>query len=259
VVTEHGQRGTVALDTGDAPGPASATGVDGPECASAALGPLISDRQLPLTACPSDALDPADAQALRDLVGYLESRQVKGVTLVGDPSPRSAQAAATVRQAAATNHLPVASTPTGGNALVVVSGWAAAAAQLTTAANLQATSPAYEYGLYLAPWLLTPPIVNSVASSSLPLRFDPRVATSLSYSVSVQNLFGGENATPDGYYRWLAAQGQPVGGGEVQIYSAAQVDAMPMDGPDMADMAQPYPGQWIPNGTIVPVSGVLQR
>lgn len=113
--------------------------------------------------------------------------------------------------------------------------------------------------MYLAPWLLNPPIVRSVASSLLPLRFDPRVSASLSYAVAVANAFDGENATPDGYYRWLAAQGQPVPAGGVQVYATAQVDAMPMAGSDMADMSQPYPGQWIPGGTIVPVSGVLNQ
>jgi hypothetical protein len=125
--------------------------------------------------------------------------------------------------------------------------------------DLQSSSVSYGYGVYLAPWLLNPPIVQSVASSLLPLRFNPRVAASLSYSVALANAFGGENATPEGYYRWLAAEGQPAPAGGVQVYAAAQVDAMPMSGPGMADMTQAYPGQWIPGGTIVPVSGVLNQ
>ncbi|HWE91192.1 MAG TPA: hypothetical protein VG317_17160 [Pseudonocardiaceae bacterium] len=259
VVRRGTGQGTVDLNTGVNPGPTAASGVDGPECASAALGDLVAGQHDPLASCPADALDPSDAQALADLVGFLKSRHTAGITVTGDSSPRSTRAAALVRQTAAADQLPVTSTAGADSALVVVSGWSAATGQLSTVLTEQASSVSYGYGVYLAPWLLNPPVVRSIASSLLPLRFDPRVATSLSYSVAVQNTFGGENATPDGYYRWLAAQGQPPPDGGVQVYATAQVDAMPMDGPDMADMSQPYPGQWIPGGTIVPVSAVLGR
>jgi hypothetical protein len=257
VVSGRGTRASLPLNTGTAPGPASSAGVDGPECADAALGSLVAGAHQPVLTCPSDALDPADAQSLRDLVGYLGTRQVKGITVASDGSPRSLAAANVVRGAAAADHIPVGTGPEPGSALVVVSGWAAGSTQVSSVAKLQSGIATYQYGLYLAPWLLNPPIVNSVATSSIPLRFDPRVATSLSYSIAVGNAFGGENATPEGFAQWLAASGQQLGG-VVQIYAAAQVDAMPMDGPDM-DMSQPYPGQWVPNGTIVPVSGVLER
>jgi hypothetical protein len=254
VLATHGDHASVPLDAGTTPGLRSAAGPDGPECADAALGTLVAQQHVPLLSCPADTLDATDAQALRALVGYLGSRQVKGITIAADDSPRSVQAAGVVREAASAAGLPVGTAPAAGNALVVVTGWTGAANELDSVLRLQATTPTYGYGLYLAPWLLNPPIVNSVATSSLPLSFDPRVATSLTYSVAVENAFGGENATPDGYARWLAATGQQTATG-VQVYAAAQVDAMPMD--DMADMSQPYPGQWIPNGTIVPVTGVL--
>lgn len=264
VVRRGTAQGSVAVDTGTATGPAAtgpaaATGPDGPECASAALGGLVAGQQAPLASCPSETLDPADARALGQLIDYLRSRGASGIVLAGDDSPRSVRAAEAVRQAAGADHLPITSVPSASDALVVVSGWSAAATRLATVMDLQASSVSYGYGVYLAPWLLNPPIVRSVASSLLPLRFDPRVSASLSYAVAVANAFGGENATPDGYYRWLAAQGQPVPAGGVQVYATAQVDAMPMAGSDMADMSQPYPGQWIPGGTIVPVSGVLNQ
>lgn len=258
VVGHGGRSASVALDTGGVPGPASAAGPDGPECADAALGSVIAGHPTALTACPSDTLAPGDERALRALVGYLASRHTAGIALDGDGSPRSVRAQDVVRTAAAADHVPVTSTHGAGDALVVVSGWARGSARLSAAANLQATGANYGYGLYLAPWLLNPPIVNSVPSSSLPLDFDPRVSTSLSYSVAVENEFGGENATSDGFHQWLAAQGQPAGGTGVQIYAAAQVDAMPMNDPEMGSMAAPRPGQWVPNGTIVPISGVLQ-
>ncbi len=254
VIAAHGDQASVPLNTGSTSGPPSAAGPDGPECADAALGTLVAQQHVPLVSCPSDGLDAADAKALRALVGYLGSRHVNGITIAADDSPRSVQAASVVREAARAAGLPISAGPAADNALVVVTGWTGAASELDSVLHLQATTPTYGYGLYLAPWLLNPPIVNSVATSSLPLSFDPRVATSLTYSVTVENAFGGENATPGGYGRWLTATGQQAGTG-VQIYAAAQVDAMPMD--DMADMSQPYPGQWIPNGTIVPVTGVF--
>ena len=254
-VRSGGRQAEVEVDTGSATGSASATGADGPECASAALGELVAGQDQPLTACPADTLDPADATALHATVDYLAGRHAAGITLAADTSPRSTRAATLVRQVAAADHLPVSTAPAAGNALVVVSGWAAAAGQLAPAVSQQASGVTYSYGLVLAPWLLNAPIVNSVPSSLLPLRFDPRVENSLRYAVELANAFGGENANPAGFAAYLAAKGQRSDGVRL-IYSAAQVDAMPMD---MPDMSAPYPGQWIPNGTIVPISGKLQE
>ena len=254
-VSARGQRTELEVDTGSGTTLAGATGADGPECASAALGELVAGADQSLATCPAETLDPADASALRSTVDYLAGRHADGITLAGDGSPRSSRAADLVRQAAAADHLPVGTTPAAGNALVVVSGWAAASGQLTTAVSRQASGVTYTYGLVLAPWLLNAPIVDAVPSSLLPLHFDPRVENSLRYAVELSHAFGGENANPAGFAEYLAAKGQRFDG-VLLMYSAAQVDAMPMD---MPDMGAPYPGQWIPNGTIVPISGQLRE
>ncbi|GAA4857810.1 hypothetical protein [Saccharopolyspora rosea] len=250
--------GTLQVDAGDGPGIPAASGADGPECAGAALGGLVAGRHDVLTRCPADGLEDADADALRRLVGVLASRSVPGIAVAADGSPRSRQAAEVVRRAAADAHLPVRDSPE--NALVVVSGWADAAPRLHALSERQASLPTYAQGVYLAPWLLHAPVVNEALTSFLPLRFNPRDAQSLEYSVALENGFGGENPSASGFRDWLRARrDRPADA--VTLYASAQVSAMPMEirSPDMADMSMggDYPGQWVPGGTIVPVSGTL--
>lgn len=260
LVTRSGARDSIEVDAGTAPGPPSAAGTDGPECASAALGSLIDDRQGVLTRCPADGLTAQDADALRIVVGFLATNAVPAVTIVGDTSPRAAQATEVVRAAATQRHVPVSETPRPDGAVVVVSGWSTAAGELASVADLQSRVPTYTHGVYLAPWLLTAPAVKSVVSSALPLRFDPREERSLRYTISLANRFGGERASAAGFTEWLAAQQQTLDE-PVRIYASAQVNAMPMDSStgSMSDMAMDnnYPGQWIPDSTVVAVSGPL--
>jgi hypothetical protein len=130
---------------------------------------------------------------------------------------------------------------------------------MTRAAELQRLEPTHQYGLYLAPWLLNGPIVNAVASASLPLRFDPREATAVGYAVAVGDRFGGESPTLGGFRDWLGAD-RPAA--DVQIFAAAQVNAMPMypTEPHATGMVmdRDYAGQWVPDGTIVPITSVLR-
>ncbi|SDC45905.1 hypothetical protein [Actinokineospora iranica] len=260
-------RDQVRIDTGTdtgsdtrGAGPALAAGADGAECASAALGGLLSGRRDTLTACPADTLSTEDDQALRKLVGFLASRGVAGITVRGDESPRSTQAAETIRTAAAEANVRVDADPLPDNALVVVSGWSAAQSALTTAAAQQADSPVYSFGLYLAPWLLNAPLVTSATTVSVPLRFDPREHLPVSYAVAVGNGFGGESPTVAGFHAWLGDR-KPLAAGEVQVFAAAQVTVMPM-GPGEAHapgmpMTEELAGQWVPKATIVPVSTPL--
>jgi hypothetical protein len=111
------------------------------------------------------------------------------MTLAQDSSPRSVAAAKVVRDTASRAGLPVRAEPDPNSALLVVSGWADGYTAMTRAAEAQCLAPTYQYGLYLAPWLLNGPIVNAVSSSSLPLRFDPREQLAVSYSVAVGNGF----------------------------------------------------------------------
>jgi hypothetical protein len=261
VVRKGDAQTTVEVDAGEQAGPVRATGADGAECASAALGGLVNGRRDVLSACPADALSAADADALHKLVGFLAGRQTGGITLVQDDSPRGIEAAKVVRESAAQKGLRVDTEPGQNNALVVVAGWAGGYTAMTRAAEAQRAAPAYLYGVYVAPWLLNAPIVNTVASSSVPLRFDPREQLAVSFAVALGNAFGDESPTVGGYAQWLGTQQRTVDG-EVQMYASAQVNAMPMypSEPHAAGMtmSRNYPGQWIPEGTVVPVSVPLR-
>ncbi|QXV60053.1 hypothetical protein [Amycolatopsis sp. TNS106] len=250
----------IEVDAGEEPGPVIED-ADAPECASAALGGLVADRREVLTSCPADALSPEDSGSLVKLVEFLAGRKPSALTLVEDTSRRSVAAAKLVRETAARSGLPVQTEAGPNTALVVVSGWAGGYTAMTRAAESQRLKPTHQYGLYLAPWLLNGPIVNSVASSSVPLRFDPREQVAVSFAVAAGNAFGGESPTLGGFRNWLGDQWKSMNG-DVQIFAAAQVNAMPMypGEPHAVGMIadRNYAGQWIPDGTIVPVSSVLR-
>lgn len=260
VVVRGGETGSVEVDPGDRPGPALAVGPDGPECAGAALGALLADRREVLAACPADALSTEDEEALRALVGFLGTRGAPGIALHGDDSPRGARAAQVVREAAGAAGLRVDQGPGTDNALVVVSGWSAAHAALSTAGALQAESPVYPYGLHVAPWLLNAPLATTVTTVSTPLRFDPREPLPVSYAVAVGERFGGESPSVAGFRAWLGDRA-PSAADRVRLFAAAQVTVMPMGpgeahGPGMP-MSEELAGQWIPKSTVVPVSAPL--
>lgn len=246
-ISRAGKESTLTVDTGSGP---AARAVD-PECANAALGGLLGGGRSELTSCPSDALSTGDADAVHKLVDYLAGRKIPAITVVGDGSPRSKAAEEVVRKAG----IPVSSEQQPNSALVVVAGWSGAAAELNKVAVEQTQKPTFVDGVYLAPWLLTASLLKSVVSSAIPLRFDPRDPQTLAYTVALSNSFPGETGTIGGLDQWLAAQGQRSDPA-VRLYASAQVDAMPMDS-TMDGMEMAYPGQWVPNGTIVPISGPL--
>ncbi|WP_410650126.1 hypothetical protein [Amycolatopsis sp. cmx-4-54] len=260
VISRGEEKTKIEVDAGEEPGLAIED-ADAPECASAALGGLVAARREVLTSCPADALSSEDSGSLVKLVEFLAGRQPSALTLVEDNSPRSVAAAKLVRETAARSGLPVQTEAGPNTALVVVSGWAGGYTAMTRAAESQRLKPTHQYGLYLAPWLLNGPIVNSVASSSVPLRFDPREQVAVSFAVAAGNAFGGESPTLGGFRSWLGDQWRSIDG-DVQIFAAAQVNAMPMypGEPHAVGMIadRNYAGQWIPDGTIVPVSSVLR-
>jgi hypothetical protein len=262
LVIHHGEEDdSLGVDTGSAAGPAGAIGADGPECAAAALGGLIAGRQVALSTCPADQLSTEDADALRKLVGFLSARHTEGITLVGDASPRGTAALDAVRTEAARLGLRVLDGPAQQAALVVVSGWSGAYTAMTAAAQAQRGAPTYSYGLYVAPWLLTGPIVNTVSASTVPLRFDPREQLAVSFTIAVSDAFGGESPTVGGFREWLG-DAEPTSAGKVQLFASAQVNAMPMypgqaSAPGMA-MVGEGAGHWVPDGTVVPVSFPLE-
>ncbi|MCI2420341.1 hypothetical protein MOQ72_23120 [Saccharopolyspora sp. K220] len=243
VVRRGAEQGSVDVDTGELPTLPAAVGADGPECASAALGGIVAGSAAQLDRCPATELSTEDDDALRKLVGYLASAAVPSINVVGDDSPRARAAAEVVISQAQQRGLAVRDDP--GGALVVVSGWSRAAEVLSSAS--------YLYGVHLAPWLLHGPVVNSVAGSSIPLRFDPRDQRSLTYGMAVASGFGGEPPSLAGFRRWLAARQENLTG-EVAIYASAQVDVMRMANHQHGSSAV---GQWIPQGTIVAITGPL--
>ncbi len=235
----------VSFDTGTAPGPAADV-----ECATAALGGLVSGRRDVLTSCPADELSTEDADSLTKLVTFLKDRGVRSVRLVSDATPRGVRAAALVRSGLEVKD--------SGDALVVLSGWSEAHKALSRAGVEQAENPVYPHGLYVAPWLLTTPIATSVTTLAVPLRFDPREQLPIGYAIEIGSGFGGANPTPAGFRSWLGGRST---GDQVQIYAVAQVTAMPMGpgeahGPGMP-MQEELAGQWVPKATVVPVSPVL--
>ncbi|OLR91271.1 hypothetical protein [Actinokineospora bangkokensis] len=259
-VTRGGDTDRVDLDTGTDLVDLRATGPDGPECASAALGSLVAGRRDTLTACPGDALSPQDDEALRKLVGFLKARGAAGVVLRSDTSPRGSRAAQVVQDEATAQGLRVDTAGGEDNALVVVGGWESAAGALNVARTQQSEAPVYQYGLYVAPWLVNTPLVTSVTSVNAPLRFDPRETQPVTYAIAVGNAFGGESPTLEGLRAWLGDRVSDVDG-KPRIYAAAQVTVMSMapgepHAPGMP-MSEDLPGQWVGKATIVPVSGVL--
>ena len=263
----HGHHGgassALEVDAGTGPHPnlPSATGEDGPECASAALGSLAAGERAPLASCPAEALQPEDADALRQLVGFTASRGTPGITIAADPSPRSQQAAQLIRETAAHHHIPATGEPRPDNALLDVTGWPRSAHLLDDIAHRQAEDPVYTGGIHLAPWLLHTPVVNEVPTSFLPLRFNPRDERALTYSVALEHSFGQEAPSTSGFDAWLRAR-RETPHEPPRLYASAQVSAMPMNTsgamPGMSGgMGGDYPGQWVSHGTVVPVSGSL--
>ncbi|AHH99719.1 hypothetical protein KALB_6359 [Kutzneria albida DSM 43870] len=254
-VERDGVSSTVDVDTGTDPLQVNAVGADGPECAGAALGGLLGGSRAALASCPADELSTEDADSLRSMIGFLASKSVPAITLVGDESPRARAAAALVRANAEQMHIPVVTEEAPNNALLLVSGWTRAATELSLVATEQTERPTFTRGVYLAPWLLTGPLVKSVVSSAVPLRFDPREQRSLNYTLDLASAFEGQSASVAGFQRWLAARGQRLDE-PVRIYACAQVDVMQMS-EHMNGMDMNYPGQWVPSATVVPISGPL--
>ncbi len=251
-VRRGGETAEVRLDTGDRPAPAAATGTDGPECASFALGAILAERAAPVTSCPADALDPRDEESLRGLLDFLAGRGLGSVALLSDGSPRAKLA----EELVATTGVPVVGVETGGaDALIVLSGWAPATTELAKIGERQRTEAIFGHGVYLAPWLLNTPVLTAVSSVLLPLRFNPHAQLPATYASAVGTRFPGESPSAAGYRGWLAAQpdnAARLGDSAPLLYTASLVGFLPTE----YQHHQPE-GGWLPNGTVVPVSGPL--
>jgi hypothetical protein len=204
---------------------------------------------VPLRSCPADRLSASDAAALRTVVRFVARRGVRAIGLVGDSSPRGAQAAAVVRAAAEQEHLAVAAPGTARDPLIIVSGWAAADPVIRGVS----TGRVAAQGTYLAPWLLNAPLLVPPAGQLLPLRFNPGTAHALGYVVALNARFPGEPATAAGYAGW--AEASRLDAAPLRLYAASQVFVPGMSGHEGHTTA----GRWLPDGTVTPITGPLDE
>ncbi|MGW1965251.1 hypothetical protein ACWCPD_33990 [Streptomyces sp. NPDC001935] len=245
----NGAPASLDVDTGAKASAVSATlrGADGPECASAALGALLAGGERPLSSCPADRLRAADAGMLRSTVRFLAKRGARTVALRADGSPRDRAAAAVVRAAAAREKVTVVAPGEGAPPLIVVTGWAAAQAQVEEVEKGRVRAE----GTYLAPWLLSPPVLRPSAGQIIPLRYDPRGPAAERYLSALSRRFPGEVPSAAGYEAWQERLGGDFA--PAVMYAAAEVyiPGMPAHEHEGAD--------WLTSGMITAVSRPLQQ
>lgn len=251
----------ISVDTGNGEtAPTVATGSNGPECASAAVGALLGGGEQPLPSCPAERLTDSDADRLRAAVRFLADRGLPGISLVHDDSTRSLAAAHVVRRTAEAHGLAVDNDPAWAapdQALLVLTGWAPAAQQLEALAEQQSRGEVvFTGGTYLAPWLLNPSLLASVPNALLPLSFDIRESEAVQFSAALRTVIPGEQPTAAGYQAWQSTQ-RRVGTStddDVRLYASSRVAIMPSQpghGPHERGVS------WLPGGTITPVTNAL--
>lgn len=265
-VTADGVPGSVPIAVGSAPASGAdaltqqtLVGPDGPECVSAALGALAAGAGLPGrppvpgasgARCPSEALIGDDAATLTDFVQFLRNTGVTGLTLVSDGSPRSKAAEAVVRAEAGRRGLPISATPAPTDGLMVLTGWTPAADTVRRANAKGPGAPPAAQGIFLAPWLLTPPVMTLSESSVLGLQFNPQDINALGYASTLVGVFPQETPSASGYRAWTQQLGIPVEK-RASFYSGAPI-SVPM-GPDNQEHGS-NPAAWFPSGAIIQVS-----
>ncbi|MFE1555083.1 hypothetical protein ACFW6V_08830 [Streptomyces sp. NPDC058734] len=255
-VSAGGSSAPLAVDTGRAggnPAPAGLLGADGAECASAAAGAVLGGSAKAPAGCPSDALTEPDAAALRDTVAFLAGRGVRSLALAGDDSPRGRAAAAEVRAAAARAGIAVeAPDASARRPLVVTAGWSGAEAAVR---DVEAGRTVAE-GTYLAPWLLTAPLLSPSAGQLIPLRYAPNSPAAVEYAAALGARLPGEVPTAAGYEAWRAARGA-AGPAPAKLYAAAVLYVPGSGGPSAAGgHHHTASASWLPSGMIVPVSNL---
>ena len=232
------------------------TGPDGPECLARATGALVSGSARVTGACPAEELTGDDRGALVAVVDTLADRGVEELAVAADGSPRSEQALAAVRREASVAGVRLVSPdaePGERNALLVLAGWSAAARDLAATSALPLRrQPIRSDGTWLAPWLLTPGVVDATAGAIVPLGFDIRDPDALAYSQTLGRYLPGQAPSSAGFTGWLAGRGASTG--PVRLYAATRTAYMP---------AQPgHPSHettvsWFPGGTVTPVGAAL--
>lgn len=202
-VRDAGLVDSVTTDTGGAgTAPQGLSGADGPECASALLGRMVvlgadSDG----VRCPSEQLDPADAEALRETVASLDESGHRRVAAIGDKSPRGLAATRTVAAASAARGIELVPPGVAGVPLLVTSGWSDAGTLLRRVAD--GDLPAN--GTYLAPWLFTEPLLAIDAGHHIEVRFDRDGESYQRYRTELRIDYPTQPASAAGYGAWLSA------------------------------------------------------
>jgi hypothetical protein len=257
VLVSHGPRHRVpfAVETGtDRPDTSAWTSADGPECLTAAGGALVAGADAPAS-CPAERLGPDDEGALRSLVRLLAARGVRQLAVESDESPRGRSAYALVAQEARRHGVEVvgaADPPGTRNALLVVAGWADAARSLArVTARPLARQPIRSDGTWLAPWLLTPQVVDSTTGAVVPLDFDIRGGDAQEYSQTLARFFPGQSPTASGFRAWRAGRGDDVDA--FALYAASRAAYMPAHGHhDHHETVV----SWFPGGTVTPIGSL---
>lgn len=255
-VQSGGAGRVVPIDVGtDRTAPAGATGADGPECASAALGAVVAAGPGAGTVadCPSESLRPQDERTLRSTVRSLAGHGAPGLALAADASPRSRAAADTVRSEAQAVGLPILPAPGPDGALVVVSGWQSAIGSISDVTVAATRAPTALGGIYLAPWLLTGAVLQSAQSALLPLSFGPQEPLPQRYVRALAVTAPGSAPSRSGLLAWAREAGEQVETAP-SLFGAAPVqvpmgDAMAHEAPNVA--------AWFPDGAVVQIGGPL--
>ncbi|MEK6465706.1 hypothetical protein WG925_18350 [Pseudonocardia carboxydivorans] len=258
-LTAGGPARAVPVDVGtDRTAPAGASGADGPECLSAAVGRILAGGDPALGPCPSEGLDPADARALRGTVRALATQGAPGLAIAGDVSPRSRAAADVVRTAAGAAGLPVRSAPGPDDALVVVSGWQHAATTVRDTARAAQTTPTALGGTYLAPWLLTGGVLAQSPGTLLPLDFGPQEQVPQRYVRTLAAVAPGSAPSLSGLRAWAATTGEAYTDPAPALYGAAPVSVpMTADTDGGGHHGAPNEAAWFPGGAIVRIGSAL--
>lgn len=258
VLVSHGRwhRVPFAVETGDVPDDAAEaadwSGPDGAECLTTATAALLAGGDAPRV-CPSTTLPAADADALTTTVETLAGRGVQELAVVADDSPRSREAYDLVRAVAQDRDVELvgADAPPGErNALLVLSGWTGAAEHLAAVSSTPLRQqPIRSDGTWLAPWLLSPGVVDSTAGAMLALDFDIREDGARQFGDALTTYLPGQAPTASAYAAWRAARG--VDPAPVRLYAASRAAYMPAS-PGHAGHETEV--AWFPGGTVTPVT-----
>ena len=255
VLVTHGKEHRVpfAVETGSAePRDLSAwVGDDGPECVTTATAILLAGGP-PATSCPASALSEPDRSALESVVDTLTTRGVEEIAVQTDESARSQAAYDVVRRAATTSGVRIVSpeaTPGRRNALLVVSGWQDAAESLAdnTATPLREQAIRSD-GTWLAPWLLSPGVVDSTAGAMVALDFDIRDERAREFSQALATYLPGQAPTSSAYVAWRSQRGDEPSA--TLLYAASRAAYLPSQPGHVAHETEVA---WFPGGTVTPV------